>query len=612
MKQIIHHKYGWLVMLLALVAVNIAAYQTRVRIDMTSEQKYSLSAATRSLLKNLEEPVTVEILLTGEFPAVFRKLQNSTNDVLQEMKAYAGSKLIIKYADANALISDEVKQQLFASFINEQRRMGLNVDSILQAQPELQQQMMEQMVSDSLKTLGVLPYTLQVQQKENESSQRVIFPSALVKANGKVLCVDLLSGKTEYSRSTLTGRLELDEAKSIGNAEALLEFKFADAVSKIQRQQKPIIGYSIGNGQPMGPETYDLVQTIEANYQFNTINPNTAPVIPKEFAAVLIVKPSVPFSDSVKMKLDQYVMNGGKLLWFVDALYAEKDSLAYTQRTLAYDRGLNIDDLLFKYGVRINRDLLQNLPPNCDLSKLVVGVAGGQPQLSDVPFNYYPLLTGSNNHPITKNSEGVLGLFVNTIDTVKADGLKKTVVLSSSENAKTVSTPAIISLDELKTIENPKLYNRSFLPAGVLLEGTFSSLYGNRASAEMRAYFEKYYGAFLSSSATPGMQLIVADGDVVLNTYNRQQAFPMGFSAVQDRSFANKIFLQNTLEYMTGNAGIVALRSKDVAVRLLNKEKVEIEKLTWQLVNIAAPILLVLLGAFIFGWWRKRKYASVQ
>ena len=612
MKRIIDHKYGWVMMLLALVAINMAAYQTRVRVDMTGEQKYSLSAATRSLLKNIDEPVTVEILLTGEFPAVFRKLQNSTNDVLQEMKAYAGSKLIIRYADANALISDEVKQQLFASFIAEQRSMGLNVDSILQSQPGLQQQMMDQMVSDSLKTLGVLPYTLQVQQKENESSQRVIFPSALVKVDGKVLCVDLLSGKTEYSRSSLTGRLELDEAKSIGNAEALLEFKFADAISKIQRTQKPMIAYSIGNGQPMGPETYDLVQTIEANYQFNTINPNTAPVIPKEFAAVLIVKPSVPFSDSVKMKLDQYVMNGGKLLWFVDALYAEKDSLAYTQRTLAYDRGLNIDDLLFKYGVRINRDLLQNLPPNCDLSKLVVGVAGGKPQLSDVPFNYYPLLTGADNHPITKNSEGVLGLFVNTIDTVKAEGITKHILLSSSENAKTVSTPAIISLDELKTIENPKLYNRSFLPVGVLLEGNFSSLYGNRAGAEMRAYFQQYYGAFQTSALKPGMQLVVADGDVVLNNYNRQQAFPMGFSAVQDRSFANKIFLQNTLEYMTGNAGIVALRSKDAAVRLLNKEKVETEKLTWQLVNIAAPILLVLTGAFIFGWWRKRKYASVK
>jgi ABC-2 type transport system permease protein len=589
----------------------MGASQLRARIDMTAEQRYSLSAPTRSLLKNIEEPVTVDVFLTGEFPAVFRKLQKSTDDLLHEMKAYAGNNLIIRYTDANSFIPEETREQMFYDFMNLQRRAGLNVDSLLQTQPNLQAQMMQQMISDSLKALGILPYNLQVQQKENESSQRLIFPSAVVRAGDKIMAVDLLSGKTEYSRSSLTGRLELDEAKSVGNAEALLEFKFADAIAKIQRKQKPLIGYMVGNGQPTGPETFDLVQTLEKTYQFNIINPNTTPVIPKDFAAVLIVKPSVPFTDSAKMKLDQYVMQGGKLLWFVDMLYAEKDSLAYQARTLAYDRGLNLDDLLFKYGVRINRDLLQNLPPNCDLSKLVVGNAGGEPQLQDVPFNYYPLLSASATHPITKNSEGVLGQFVNTVDTVKAEGITKHLLLTSSENSKTVTTPAVISLDELKTIENPQLYNKKFLPVGVLLEGSFSSLYGNRASADMRSYFEKYYGSFLTSSKEPSQQLVVADGDMVLNGYNREQPFTMGYSQVQDHSFSNKTFLQNTLEYMTGNAAVISLRSKEVAVRLLNREKVETEKWKWQLINIAAPVFLVILGAFVFGWWRKRKYASV-
>jgi ABC-2 type transport system permease protein len=609
MNKLISNKYSWAILLAVILLLNFAATQLRLRLDMTAEQRYSLSASTRSLLKNIEEPVTVDVLLNGEFPAVFRKLQNSTDDILHEMKAYAGNKLIIRYTDANTFIPQETLEKLFYDFMNQQRQLGLNVDSLLQAQPNLQTEMLQQMVSDSLKTLGILPYNLQVQQKENESSQRIIYPSAIIRAGNKIMALDLLSGKTEYTRSTLTGRLELDEAKSIGNAEALLEFKFADAISKIQRKQKPLIGYLIGNGQPTGPETFDLVQTIENSYQFNVLNPNTAPVVPKDFAAVLIVKPSASFSDSVKMKLDQYLMQGGKLLWFVDVLYAEKDSLAFKAQTLAYDRGLNIDDLFFKYGVRINRDLLQNLPPNCDMSKLVVGNAGGQPQLADVPFNYYPLLTASATHPITKNSEGVLGLFVNTIDTVKAEGIKKTILLSSSENAKTVSTPAVISLDELKTVENAQLYNRSFLPAGILLEGKFTSLYANRASAEMRAWFEKNYGSFLSSSKESTQQLVVADGDIVLNGYSKEQPFPMGYSTVQNHSFANKTFLQNTLEYMTGNASIIALRGKDAAVRLLNKEKTESEKLKWQLINIAAPVLLVLLGAFIFSWWRKRTFA---
>jgi ABC-2 type transport system permease protein len=609
MKKFISNKYGWALLLVAIILLNIAASRLRFRLDMTAEQRYSLADSTKKLLKNIDETVTVDVLLTGEFPAVFRKLQNSTDDLLHEMKLYAGNKLLIRYTDANEFIPQDTKEQLFYNFMNQQRQLGLNVDSLLQAQPNLPAEMMQQMVADSLKTLGILPYNLQVQQKENESSQRIIYPSAIIRTGTKIMTVDLLSGKTEYSRSTLTGRLELDEARSIGNAEALLEFKFADAIAKIQRKQKPLIGYLIGNGEPTGPETFDLVQTIENSYLFKVINPNSTTVIPKEFAAVLIVKPATPFSDSVKMKLDQYVMQGGKLLWFVDILHAEKDSLAFKAQTLAYDRGLNIDDLLFKYSVRINRDLLQNLPPNCDLSKLVVGNAGGKPQLADVPFNYYPLLTPSATHPVTKNSEGVLGLFVNTIDTVKAEGIKKHILLTSSENSKTVSTPAIISLDELKTIENTQLYNRRFLPAGVLLEGTFTSLYANRASNEMRSYFEEYYGSFLNSSKIITQQLIVADGDIVLNGFTKEQPFPMGYSAVQDHSFSNKIFLQNTLEYMTGNASIISLRSKDAAVRLLNKEKTEAERLKWQLINIAAPVLLVLLGAFIFSWWRKRTFA---
>ena len=446
------------------------------------------------------------------------------------------------------------------------------------------------------------------QEKEEAKTQRVIYPSALVKYGGKVMSVDLLSGKTEYSRDPLTGSLVTDEAKSISNAEALLEFKFADAIEKIQRKQKPLIGYMTGNGQPMGPETFDLVQTLDADYLFRIIDPNTTAVIPKEFAAVMIVKPSVGFTDSAKMKIDQYIMQGGKVLWFLDMLHAEKDSLAFVAQTLAYDRGLNLDDLLFKYGVRVNRDLLQD--QQCDLSKLVVGNAGGQPQLADVPFNYYPLLTATGNHPITKNLEPVLSQFTNTLDTVKAEGITKTVLLTSSENAKFVSTPAIISLQELQTIEDINLYNKKNLPVAVLLEGNFNSFYANRASAEMRQYFTSAYGSFQTQTASSTQQLIVGDGDVLLNSFTKQEPFPMGYSRVQERSYANKAFLQNTLEYMTGNAGIVALRNKDVALRLLNPQKVTEQRLQWQLINIAVPILIIVLIGFGYMQWRKRTFSK--
>lgn len=606
MKQLIHSKYNWAFLLIILLVINTAVQHIPLRADLTAEQRYSLSAATRTLLKNIKEPVTIDVFLNGEFPAVFRKLQNSTSDLLTEMKSYAGPNLQIRFVNAEELIPEEARDVLYKNFTDSLRMMGLNTDSLLSARPGFEAEFKQQLVADSLKTLGIMPYTLQVQQKENEQSQRVIFPAALVRLNSRVIPVDLLSGKTEYSRDPLSGRLQLDEARSIGNAEALLEFKFANAIEKIQRTNKPVIGYTIGNGEPTGPETYDLVQTLEADYDFQIIDLNRNPYIPREMAAIMVVKPSLAFSDSAKIKLDQYVMQGGKILWFLDMLYAEKDSLAFTAKTLAFDRGLNLDDLLFRYGIRINRDLLQDL--QCDLSKLVVGTAGGQPQLEDVPFNYYPLLNPTGNHPITRNLEPVLGLFVNTIDTVKAPGVQKYVLLTSSANAKTVSTPAIVSLEELKTIENPDLYNKKNLPVAILLEGGFTSLYANRATAEMKDFFSKHYGSFATQSVIPASQLVVADGDAVLNTYTQREPFPMGYSRVQERAFANRALLENTLQYMTGNSAIVALRNKEVTVRLLNKTKVEAERFQWQLINIASPLLLLLMGASLFNRWRKTAY----
>jgi gliding-associated putative ABC transporter substrate-binding component GldG len=465
--------------------------------------------------------------------------------------------------------------------------------------------MIQKIISDSLSALGIVPYNLKVQEKEEAKTERVIFPFALIHYSNKAIAVDLLKGKTEPSQGLDPLTIE---ARNISNAEALLEFKFAEAIEKIQRNQKPLIGYLTGNGEPTGPETYDLVQTMDADYALQIIDPNQTPVIPKEFAAILVVKPAAVFSDSAKMKIDQYIMQGGKVIWFLDILNAEKDSLALVSQTLAYDRGLDIDDLLFKYGIRINRDLLQD--QQCDLSKLVVGNAGGQPQLADVPFNYYPLLVATNNHPITKNLEPVLSQFANTVDTVKAEGITKTVLLSSSENAKVVSTPAIISLQELKTIENIQLYNKKNLPVGILLSGRFNSLYTNRASAEMRQYFTTNYGSFKTQSSEPTQQIVVGDGDIVLNGYTQKEPFPMGYSRVQERSFANRSFLQNALQFMTGNAGIVTLRNKEVTLRLLNPQKVNEQRLMWQLINIVLPVLLVIISGIIYLQWRKRKYGK--
>jgi gliding-associated putative ABC transporter substrate-binding component GldG len=595
----------WPGFLILLILVNLLANECPFTLDLTAEKRYSLSPATRLLLKNIEEPITVDVLLTGEFPAVFTQLQKSTSDILQDMQRYSGNKLLINFTNAQEWITETEKENIYLSFIDSLRNLGAPVDSILSQRPGFKEEFKQRIIGDSLNKLGIMPYNLQVQQKENEQTQRIIFPAAIVRYKDRVIPIDLLSGKTEYTRDPVSGRMQMDEAKSIANAEALLEFQFAAAIDKIQRKEKPAIGYLVGNGEPMGPETYDLVQTLEPNYRFSLFDLNKNDFIPTELNALLIVKPTLTFSDSAKMKLDQYLMNGGKIFWLLDVLHAEKDSLALQAQTLAYDRNLQLDDLLFRYGVRINRDLLQDL--QCDLSKMVVGNAGGQPQLADVPFNYYPLLQNSGTHPITKNLEPVLAQFVNTIDTVQAKGVNKYILLHSSENAKTVSTPALISLQELQTVSNPDLYRQKNKPVAVMLEGNFSSLYANRTSGEQKQTFKKFYGEFLSVSK-PTAQIVVSDGDIILNSYTPREPFPMGFSRAQERTFANKIFLQNSLEYLTGNSAIIQLRNKEVTVRLLNKQKLESEKTFWQILIVGLPMLLVALGWLIYSYIRKQQY----
>lgn len=565
--------YQWWAMLATVLVINMAAEFIHFRIDFTDDQRFTLSADTKTMLKNIDSTIEVDVLMKGNYPAVFRQLQKNTEYILDEMREYAGAKMVVRFIKPGEGLSDSAQALLF----------------------------------DSLKAMGIQPYTLQVQQKAGESAEQIIYPAAIVKKGKRVIPIDLLSGKTAYTRDPLSGRLKLDEAESINNASALLEFKFADAIDKLQRKNKPMIAYLTGNGEPTGPETYDLVQTLDADYQLNILNPNEINVIPNDFAAVMVVKPSIGFNDSIKMKLDQYVMQGGKIIWCLDMLHAEKDSLAFTRQTLAYDRNLNLDDLLFRYGIRIQRDLLQDL--QCDMNKLVVGMAGDQPQLADVPFNYYPLLQAQNEHPIAKNLEPVLTRFTNTLDTVAAPEIKKTILLTSSENAKTLSTPAIVSLEELKTVENPELYRQRHLPVAILLEGNFSSLYANRMAATTKDVFAQAYGRFISKSE-PNSMLVVGDGDWVLNEYTRNEAFSMGYSRVLERSFSNRVFLQNCLQYMTGNPALVMLRNKEISLQLLNTEKVETEKRYWQSLNIVLPILMIILAGLAYTRWRKHRYAK--
>jgi gliding-associated putative ABC transporter substrate-binding component GldG len=414
----------------------------------------------------------------------------------------------------------------------------------------------------------------------------------------------------------------------INDAEALLEYDFISVLDKMLSPQKPSIAYALGNGEPADPRTYDLKQLLQSDYRFFTFDVSTQKIIPDNLDALIIVKPSMQFSDDEKLKIDQYIMRGGKVLCFIDNLFAEPDSLAFKPETVAYDRNLNLTDMFFRYGARINTDLVMDL--QCESIPFVVGRSNtGQPQQEFLHWNYYPLFESRNNHSINKNIGLVGGRFVNSIDTINVPGIRKTVLLSSSSASRTISTPAMISLNENKNAPQDEKFRKSDIPVAMLLEGSFTSLFRNRISRPAMDTLASFNVPFQAASKDTKI-ILVADGDMVLNDFispggagTQPEPIPMGFNKFAYWSYvqqdengkffipvANRQFVQNCLEYLVANPAIIETRNKNIVLRMLDSTKVKQQRVTWQFINIALPILLVILFGFIYQQIRKRKYAA--
>ena len=357
---------------------------------------------------------------------------------------------------------------------------------------------------------------------------------------------------------------------------------------------------------------YDLIErTLKPQYGFGFVPIDSVPVIPLEFDAVMIVKPTTAFTDRQKLKLDQYVMHGGKLIWMIDNLYAEMDSLMRTQSDfVAFDRALNIDDQLFRYGVRINRDLVQDL--QCDKLPLVVGSYGDRPQPQLVPWPYFPLLSSYTDHPIAKNMNTVLSIFPNSMDTVEAEGIKKTVILASSASSRTLSTPAIVSLNSVQTEADVQTFNQKNIPIAILLEGKFTSLFANRIPSSVADSLGRIYQQpFLATAAMPNKMIVISDADIVANVVTQNEGpLQMGTNQFTKVQYANRDFITNCIEYLTNPSGILAARAKTFVLRLLDPAKIEDQRTTWQIINVGLPVVLILGFALVYQAIRNKKYTA--
>lgn len=379
------------------------------------------------------------------------------------------------------------------------------------------------------------------------------------------------------------------------------------AIEKVVSEKKPIIGYALGHGEAFGYNINDAFLTLRGSYNADTINISQIPFIPSQLDALVILKPTLRFSESDKLKIDQYIMRGGKIFWMIDVMYAEFDSLYKSDGFVAFDRGLNLDDLLFRYGARINQNLLQDM--QCDqLGQMSGNQNNPQQRLVDWPF--FPVLNGTD-HPISKNLDGVRAMFPNTVDTVKAQGIKKTFLLKSSSNARVLSTPAKVDFEFLQIAPEAKFFTVRDTSVAVLLEGKFQSFYDGRVSKSIADSFTSYGIPFINKSEKDGKMIVVADGDIATNQVSQQDGpMPMGYNFFTRHTFANKDFFLNSLEYLVNPSDILKTRAKDYTLRLLDPVKTKDQKTLWQIINIAAPIFLIVLFGFIYQQTRKRKYSA--
>jgi ABC-2 type transport system permease protein len=398
----------------------------------------------------------------------------------------------------------------------------------------------------------------------------------------------------------------------INNSVSLLEYKFANAIKKIQAPSRPIILFAKGHGELDDLQLGDLDRSLRQFYDTDRITLDSVVQIkPEECALLVIAKPQTAFSERDKFKIDQFVMHGGRVMWLIDRLDASLDSMKLTSRFVPTDYPLNIEDLLFKYGVRIQPDLVLDM--ECSKIKLVVGQVGNSPQFDLFPWYYHPAVLPNGKHPIVKNLDRVDLHFCSSIDTIRTKTpVKKTVLLASSKYSRLQFSPIALNFDILKYEADPTKFNKGVQPVCVLLEGVFPSGFENRVSEEMQDGLKKM-GMEYRVVSEPTRMLVISDGDVAANYVRdaaQKQWLPLGYNHMDNATYANKELMLNAVEYLIDPTGVIEARTKEVKLRLLDTVRAKQQGTWWRALNLGAPLVLLGLFGWFFNWRRKKRYAN--
>jgi len=541
-----------LLLLAALIGVNWLASFVSLRWDLTEDQRYSVSDATKRLLKDLDRDVHVSVYLAGDFPPGFERLESATRETLEEFKTYAGGKLTYRFIDPSVASSEEKRGQQYQQLVN----------------------------------AGLIPTTL-FANEQGKRTENLIFPGAIVEADTLAVPVQLLKGNKSSSSE-----------EQLNQSYEGVEFQLASAIRQLVPTPRKRLGLVVSHTSASPAGFSDIIATLQQKYDvFLDVN---NPASYEGLDALLVLKPDQRFSEEEKYKLDQFVVGGGKALFFVDG--AQVDTIS-PEGTFAQPLDLNLGDLFFKWGVRINANLVKDL--NSTKILLNVGNMGESPQLQPLPWRFYPLLNRFGDSPITRNIDAVATHYLSSLDTVGGvGGIRRTPLLMTSPYTKILTAPVLVAYNEARQQPEASEYRGGIQLASILLEGTFTSLFQNRILPDdpRKATFK--------TSGPAGKVLICADGDVVVNDFDlrRNTPFPLGYDRVSQNIFGNKDFVLHALDYMLDPDGLITARSKQISIRLLDKIRVQEERTSWQFMNLLLPIGLIgLFGAVRYGL-RRRKF----
>lgn len=544
------------IFLIVIVPLVILFTYSGIRLDLTKEKRYTLSDSTVKVLESVKKPLTVDVYLEGDFPASFKQLQSETRFMLEEFRKI-NPKIDFKFIDP-------IKTK---------------------------------MSKDTLMAMGMQPSVLP-DIKDGKITQITLFPYAVIKYDKRGVSIPLV-----------VQQAGIDADQQLTRSIEGLEYSLVSNIKNIAADKRKKVGILV-NQDELGPEEFHgFMQLAMENYDAGPVVPKnqtelTLEDLPllKQMSALVIAKPRKAFTDSEKVILDQFIMNGGKTLWMIDAVNAEMDTLTRSQKVMPFPVDINMTDFFFNYGIRINPALVKDVKKFA-LLKLVTGEVGGNPQYTSLPWPYFPLGIAENDNPITKNINPVKFEFPTSIDTLGGrKNIKTKVLFESSERTLLKQVPNYVDLKEIASVDSLGQMEKPSRPKifAVALEGKFNSAYASRIE-------RKGYPGFKGQSPENKM-IVIADGDVGRNKMHKGEPLPMGIDRLTNQEFGNEQFLRNALDYLLDDSNLMALRNRNIEERLLDRNRITEEKANWQWLNLLLPLVVIGLLGGLFFWMRKRKF----